>query len=494
MNVAQRDAWRRPGPTPEQLRIDLWIGLAVTLLALVSLTLARSTGAFLLGPPPSGPEQLLWTVAVTLPLIWRRRWPAVTLLVISVAFVAAQARSAPETQLSSWSLFCALYTVGAWEQDRRLARRLRIGVIVTMFAWLGIYYAVSIEHIPPGAFADAVGPVPPVLAAMVTGVLINGLYFGFAYFFGETAWVSARREHELRAQADELRRSQAESRERAVFGERVRIARELHDVVAHHVSVMGVQASACRRVFDRDRDKARAALAAIEQSARTAVDELRRMLGVLRAPDGSAETPPPAAATIERVGELVERARAAGLTATTGVYGAPVTLPASVSQTAYRVVQEAVTNTLKHADAGLLDVRIRYLAREVEVDVSDDGRGGGQLPADGLGLIGMRERVAAQDGVLEAGPRRGGGWRVRARLPLPAAVPRGNRPNPTRTDAASDDGTPTASRADTGAATPTQRERAAARDEAAQDEAARDEAAQDGAARDEATAGTGWSV
>lgn len=390
----------------------------MTGLALVSLTLARSTGAFLLGPPPSGPEQLFWTVAVTLPLIWRRRRPTATLLVVAVAFIAAQARSAPESQFSSWALFCALYTVGAWGQDRQLSRRLRIGVIATMFAWLGLYYAVMIDHIPADTFADAVGPVPPVLAAMVNGVLLNVLVFGFAYFFGETAWVAARREHELRAQAEDLRRSQAEARERAVLGERVRIARELHDVVAHHVSVMGVQASACRRVFDRDPGKARTALTAIEQSARTAVDELRRMLGVLRT---SADAEPPAAGGVERIGELVERARAAGLKATLGVYGDPVAVPESVSQAAYRVTQEAVTNTLKHAEAALLDVRVRYLAREVEVDVTDDGRGAGRVNAVGLGLIGMRERVTAHDGDLEAGPRAGGGWRVRARFPLAAS-------------------------------------------------------------------------
>ncbi len=393
----------------------------MTGLALVSLTLARSTGAFLLGPPPSGPEQLLWTVAVTLPLIWRRRWPAAVLLIVAVAFIAAQARSAPETQFSSWALFCALYTVGAWGQDRQRSRRLRIGVIATMFAWLGIYYTVMIDHIPSDAFADAVGPVPPVLAAMVNGVLLNVLVFAFAYFFGETAWVAAHREHELRAQAEDLRRSQAQARERAVLGERVRIARELHDVVAHHVSVMGVQASACRRVFDRDPGKARTALTAIEQSARTAVDELRRMLGVLRTSAG-ADPEPPMAGGIERIDELVVRARAAGLTATLGVYGDPVALPESVSQAAYRVTQEAVTNTLKHAEAALLDVRVRYLAREVEVDVTDDGRAGGRVDAVGLGLIGMRERVTAHDGDLEAGPRAGGGWRVRARFPLAASA------------------------------------------------------------------------
>ncbi|MFJ6166437.1 sensor histidine kinase [Micromonospora orduensis] len=422
--VAQREEWRRPGPTPQQRRNDVWLGLSVTGLALVSLTLARSTGAFQLGPPPSGPEQLFWTVAVTLPLVWRRRWPATSLLVVSAAFIAAQARSAPETQFSSWALFCALYTLGAWGPDHPLARRLRIGVIATMFAWLGVYYAVTIDHIPPDAFADAVGPVPPVLAAMVTGVLANVLVFGFAYFFGETAWVAARREHELCEQAEDLRRSQAESRERAVLGERVRIARELHDVVAHHVSVMGVQASACRRVFDRDPGKARTALTAIEQSARTAVDELRRMLGVLRA-SGGADVERPTAGDVNRIAELIERARAAGLTATLGVYGDPVALPESVSQAAYRVTQEAVTNTLKHAGADLLDVRVRYLAREVEVDVTDDGRPG-RPDAAGLGLIGMRERVTAHDGELEAGPRAGGGWRVRARFPL-ADQPAGGR-------------------------------------------------------------------
>ncbi|WP_435206424.1 sensor histidine kinase [Micromonospora sp. bgisy143] len=423
MSTVTREEWARPGPTAEQRRNDIWIGLGITALALVSLTLARSTGAFLLGPPPSGPEQLFWTVAVTVPLIWRRRWPGATLLVVAVVFVAAQARSAPETQFSAWALFCTLYTVGAWGRNRQLARRLRIGVIAAMFAWLGIYYAVMIDHIPADAFSDAVGPVPPRLAMMVTGVLLNVLVLGFAYFFGETAWVAARREHELRAQAEDLRRSQATARERAVLGERVRIARELHDVVAHHVSVMGVQASACRRVFDRDPGKARTALTAIEQSARTAVDELRRMLGVLRTSTGTDAATPPAGG-VERIGELVERARAAGLTATLGVYGDPVALPESVSQTAYRVTQEAVTNTLKHAEAALLDVRVRYLAREVEVDVTDDGRGGGRADTGGLGLLGMRERVAAHDGDLEVGQRTGGGWRVRARFPLDGSAVR----------------------------------------------------------------------
>ncbi|WP_091095701.1 sensor histidine kinase [Micromonospora citrea] len=426
MNTVKDDDWRRPGPTPEQRRLDVYAGLATVALALVSLTLARSTGTFLLGPPPSVPEQVFWSVAVTLPMIWRRRFPAATTLVVSVAFVAAQARSAPETQLSQWALFAAIYSLGAWGPDRRLARRLRIGVIVTMFVWLGVAYALSLDDIPPDAFADAVGPVPPVLAAIVGGVLVNGLFFGFAYFFGETAWLAARRQHEVQERAEELRRSQAEVREHAVVGERVRIARELHDVVAHHVSVMGVQASAARRVLDKDPTKARTALGAIEETARTAVDELRRMLGVLRARDDEADrADQPGPAAIDRVTAVVDRAREAGLRATLGVYGDRVPLPESVSQSAYRVVQEAVTNTIKHAaGATALDVRVRYLAHEVEVDVTDDGRATRPANADGLGLVGMRERVATHGGSLEVGPRAGGGWRVRARFPLPVAAGR----------------------------------------------------------------------
>ncbi|MCZ7419755.1 sensor histidine kinase [Verrucosispora sp. WMMA2121] len=418
------DDWRRPGPTPEQRRLDLYAGLAATALALLSLTLARSTGAFLLGPPPSGVEQLFWTVAVPLPLIWRRRFPVAATLAVSAAFIGSQVRAVPEWQLSTWALFIAIYTLGAWGRDRRLSRRLRIGVIVAMFAWLGISYSISFGTLTAETFDDAIGPVPPVLAAIVTGVLVNALYFGFAYFFGETAWVAARRAHQVAEQAERLRRSQAEVREHAVVGERVRIARELHDVVAHHVSVMGVQAAACRRVFDKDPAKARAALTAIEETARQAVDELRRMLGVLRARDGDPDNARQPAG-IDRIAALVDRAGEAGLRATLGVYGDPQPLPESVSQAAFRVVQEAVTNVLKHATgASLLDVRVRYLAKEMEVEVSDDGRGRRSANADGLGLIGMRERVATHGGELEVGPRTGGGWRVRVRLPLPAGSPR----------------------------------------------------------------------
>jgi signal transduction histidine kinase len=409
------DDWRRPGPTARQRRTDLYIGLLVTAAALFNVMLVRSMGAFVFGTGPSALEQHAWALAVSLPLIWRRSHPEIVLVVVAAVFIAGQVRGSQEAQLASGVIFAAIYALGAWGRDRHRARWLRIIVIAAMFAWLGISVLMSYEKmstVPPGA----AGPLPPMPAAVLNGVLINVLIFGFAYLFGETAWLAARRQHQLEVQAEELRAAQMLAGERAVIGERVRIARELHDVVAHHVSVMGIQASAARRALDKDVGKARTALAAVEDSARTAVDELRRMLGALRSSD--TDSRPPSAAGLDRIEDLVSRAREAGLTGEFAVFGSPQPVPDSVSQAAYRIVQEAVTNTLKHAHASTVDVRIRYLAKELEIDVADDGRAGAATAAGGMGLIGMRERVAVHDGTIEAGPRAEGGYRVRARLPL----------------------------------------------------------------------------
>lgn len=322
--------------------------------------------------------------------------------------------------MASVALFCAIYTLGAWGRDRRWADRIRVGVILAMFVWLGISMIRSLVQVPDDAFPHAAGPLPPLLASFLYSFLFNVLFFLAAYFFGNTAWNLARRQRELEVQADALRRSQAENAERAVMDERVRIARELHDVVAHHVSVMGVQAGAARRVWDKNPEKAKAALGTVEQTARTAVDELRRMLGVLRqagAPEIESHTAAPGLAHVEG---LLDGVRQAGITTDYGVYGHPYEVPESVSISAYRIVQEALTNTLKHANARTVDVRIRYLVNDVEVEVTDDGRGARSLNGGGggLGLIGMRERVGMHDGALEVGGRPTGGFRVRARFPL----------------------------------------------------------------------------
>jgi len=425
MPASPLDDWARPGPTTRQRRIDLFIGLMVIVGALLNVVLARSVGAFVFDTRPGAPEQLAWAFAVTAPLIWRRSHPDLVLAVIAAVFLAGQIRGSQETQFASGALFAALYALGAWGRDRARARWLRIAVIAAMFVWLGLAWLREHNRIPPGGPPGATGELPPLLSSVINQVLINLLVFGFAYLFGETAWLAARRQHQLEAQAAELRAARDLTEERAVFGERVRIARELHDVVAHHVSVMGIQASAARRAMDKDADRARTALAAVEQSSRTAVDELRRMLGALRAPGGrlAGADAPSFGAGIERIDDLTARVRDAGLAAEFAVYGDPVPLPQSVSQAAYRIVQEAVTNTLKHARASTIDVRIRYLATELEIDVADDGSGGWSGTTGGMGLIGMRERAAVHDGTVEAGPRPDGGFRVRARLPLRQAEP-----------------------------------------------------------------------
>ncbi|MEE6262397.1 sensor histidine kinase [Plantactinospora sonchi] len=427
--VEPLDEWRRPGPNPTQRRRDLYLGLSTAAAAMLSVVLTNSMGLFPLGAPPSWPEQLAGAVAMSLPLIWRRTRPEVVTIVIAVVFIAAQARGNPETLASSSALFIALYTLGAWGRHRRWAAWIRIGVIFAMFAWLATSATISIMTSPGPNFEGAAGPLHPLLAASLYSILFNLAFFLLAYLLGNSTWISARSRHQLRVQAEELRRSRGAEAERAVTQERVRIARELHDVVAHHVSVMGVQASAARRVMEKDQAKARTALTAVEQSARTAVDELRRMLGVLRNAGATDRT---GADTgdhtsgygLDQVDSLVRGARDAGLTVAYQTFGTPLPVPESVSLASYRIVQEALTNTIKHARAGAVDVRVRYLHREVEVEVTDDGRAVPATPTarpaatGGLGLIGMRERVAAHDGILEVGPRQDGGFRVRARFPV----------------------------------------------------------------------------
>lgn len=209
----------------------------------------------------------------------------------------------------------------------------------------------------------------------------------------------------------------AEAARRAVGEEQARIARELHDVIAHSVSVIIVQAAAAGDVFERRPDQARAALDSIERSARDALAELRRLLGAVRpGPEESAGAPRPG---LEGLDALAAPLRAGGLMVEVHREGEARPLPAGVDLSAYRIVQEALTNTVRHARATRADVTVRYGPEALEIDVRDDGvapprEAGGP----GHGLIGMGERAALLDGVVEAGPEPGGGYRVHARLPL----------------------------------------------------------------------------
>jgi signal transduction histidine kinase len=218
-------------------------------------------------------------------------------------------------------------------------------------------------------------------------------------------WRRAYRAEARRAREDEARRQAGE--------ERLRIARELHDVLAHDISLINVQAGVALHLIDERPEQAREALAAIKHASKDALGELRSVLEALRA-----EGPAPRAPTagLARLDEVVAGAAAAGLRVDAEVEGAPETLPAAVDLAAFRIVQEAVTNVIRHADTATAAVRLRYDAADLVVEVCDDGRGG-VANGHGNGLAGMAERAAALGGTLDAGPRAGGGFRVYARLP-----------------------------------------------------------------------------
>jgi signal transduction histidine kinase len=203
---------------------------------------------------------------------------------------------------------------------------------------------------------------------------------------------------------------------RAVEDERSRITRELHDVLAHSVSVMTVQASAVRRLLKPEQEREREALMTVEETGRQALAEMRRLLGIMRT-----DEEPPALAPQPGIGtlpELVEQVRQSGLPVELTVEGTPVKLPAGVDLSAYRIVQEALTNTLKHAGPAHAWVAVRYAGEDVEIEVANDANSENPGDGSGHGLVGMRERVALCGGELRSGPRPGGGYKISARLPV----------------------------------------------------------------------------
>jgi signal transduction histidine kinase len=258
-----------------------------------------------------------------------------------------------------------------------------------------------------------------VLAFLVAG--------GAAWLVG--AVVRGRRERiaRLAERAARLEREQDLQARQAVADERLRIARELHDVVAHNLSVVVVQAQALQPLVARDPDQARGLAVSIEDTGREALEEMRRLLGVLRAEgtdDAGLSGPQPG---LDRLDALVDQVRQAGVPVTLAVTGDPGRLPQAVQLSAYRIVQEALTNVLKHAGPASAAVTVECEDSLLCLRIEDNGRGAAAglgrstLPSFGHGLVGMRERVALFDGELTAGPRTGGGWEVRARIPVEGA-------------------------------------------------------------------------
>jgi signal transduction histidine kinase len=320
----------------------------------------------------------------------RRRIPLVALTVLFAGLAAEPwAGTAGEGEVAGLFLLLAVYTAAAHTEGRRMW--LAAALTFAMY-WLGMVY----------------DPEGMDLGAMV----FFGLLFGTPWAVGRA--IRYRRLREVALVGEQEQRARA-----AVAEERTRIARELHDVVAHAISVMVVQARGGRRLLDSEPDEARSAFDTIELTGQRALAEMRRLLGMLRADDEQlALAPQPSLARLDALVADVERA---GLPVELVVEGRPAELPPGIDLSAYRIVQEALTNALKHAGPARARVLVRYGEGEVELEVADDGAAAGNGDGDGHGLIGIQERVAMVGGDVEAGRRPEGGYAVRARLPYASA-------------------------------------------------------------------------
>jgi signal transduction histidine kinase len=338
---------------------------------------------------------LVLGVVLALSFLWRRERPLVTLVVNLAGAALAESfmTGPPDLVAGILMLVSAMYAVGAHSERREALIGLGLGVAaVFLLAALhdtgDIFWPVTFFCFLPG-------------------------------LAGRTLQNQTRLARELAEKADRAEHAREEEERRSIAEERSRIARELHDVLAHNLSVMVVQAGAARRIAERDPDAAVQAAELIRGTGRDALAELRQVFGPVRRGDADSLAGPP---TLKRVDRLVARAREAGLEVEARLEGEEVSLPAGVDLTAYRVVQEALTNVIKHAGAGRVRVLVSYEPWEVVVEVQDDGvgaKGNGALSeaGGGHGLIGMRERVSLYGGAFQAGPRPGGGFAVRARLP-----------------------------------------------------------------------------
>ena len=407
---------------PRALRADALIALALGAGTGLSVVLYSIAGVY--DHPAPAWASAAYVLATALPLAFRRKWPEPAALIVAAAFIAGGIARVPELLFGNITLFLAIYSVGAWARTRRAANLTRGVIVAAMFLWL--FLDLGIRFANPELLAEMVpgASVEAAVAISLVSLLLNLLYFAAAWAFGDRGWASARALFLLQERTGELAAERERGARQAVVVERLRIARELHDVVAHHVAVMGVQAGAARRVLDRDRIAAAGALTAVEESARAGVDELRKLLGTLRSEGDEPDDAAPASTLgVEQLDDLVAEVARAGRTIRYRTLGVAVPLAGTVGNTLYRIAQEALTNAIKHAaPTAVVDVRLRYLADEVELEITDSGgRAGASAPGTGLGLLGMRERVAAVGGRLETGHQSRGGYLVRATLPTGTA-------------------------------------------------------------------------
>ena len=370
--------WR----TPPGLDILLALGLA----ALVQLEIW--------GSDVTVPKALAVPVGLlmTLPLAWRRRAPLIVVAVVMAALAGQTLLDSSEQppQTPFLALVVAVYSVAAYTERPRAL----LGGVVSLTVIL---------LSEPDDF-------------IVAGPLYIGVWLAGRLYRDRQRLATA-----LQSRTAALEREQEETARLAIAEERARIARELHDVVAHSVSVIVVQAGAERLALGPGQESTRETLVSIEKTGRQALAEMRRLLGMLRKEDEELALAP--LPSLDHLDSLVAHVREAGLPVELHVEGARRTLPAGVDISAYRIVQEALTNALRHAGPARARVVVRYGEGEVELEVADDGHGSQQTNANGHGLVGMRERVALYGGELNTGLREEGGYAVRARLPFDRTRP-----------------------------------------------------------------------
>jgi signal transduction histidine kinase len=416
-------------PVPRRaIRADMVLaGVALVLAVYVARHTYDGLGA--------GPTEA--AAIASLPLAARRRYPLAAFLVLLVGVLAAKNYA---TDLSFLTMLLAAYSAVVHSRFRGLALLCvaLAGAVVAYVFWKGQSGSMAVLPLRvggPAVVKVVPGPggvfVPEGARWRLDGIVALFVLVGLAIVGG----VGLARERIRRLQAEH-----AAATERALEAERARIASELHDVVTHNVSVMIVQAGAARQVLDAAPQDARAALLAVESSGRAAMAELRHLLGLLSpahpdaemaemSPDGSAaaETelrPQPGLAQLRA---LVDKMRAAGLPVDLHVGELPPTLPPGLDLAGFRVVQEALTNVLKHAGKPATIVSVDYRDGSLLLEVTDSGRpmpsvGPVAVPGSGRGLLGLRERVSVYGGEVGAGPRPAGGWLVRARIPVDAPV------------------------------------------------------------------------
>lgn len=369
-----------------------------TALALLFLSLGSVLGIELVDPVPDDRDPWPWGYALILvaclSVLWRSGHPRATALVSVVTATSYYPMGFPDGLV----MLCAAVTL--YSVVRRGYRA---------FGWtLGIGQFVAVngfEVLVTGNFRpEAVGIIGWVLVLLCTAEVVR--------------W----RQEYLRAdreRAAESLRTREEELLRRASEERVRLARDVHDTVAHNISLINVQAGTALYLMETEPQRAAEALATIKQTSKDTLTELRGMLGVLRAVDEAAPRSP--VPGLDRVQELAEGTRSAGIDVDVEIAGVPGRLPVSTDSAAYRTVQEALTNVVRHSGASRAGVRIAYDASSLVVEVTDDGRGTVGPPVPGNGITGMRERASLVGGTVDAGPLRGGGFRVRARLPLDGA-------------------------------------------------------------------------